>query len=98
MSRLLNAEAEVEQAIWGVRLSVGSFHLSDETTESITQLSSGAPKNILLQLHGTSWSQETRSQIVRLRSHTSVSALKCMYTVYFSLGALISAGLSQITH
>lgn len=37
-SCLLDAETEVEQAVGGVRLSVGSFHLSDETTEAVTEL------------------------------------------------------------
>ena len=48
MSNLLDAEAEVEQAVGGVRLPVGSFQLSDEATEAVAQLSSGALKNILL--------------------------------------------------
>lgn len=47
-SNLLDAEAEVEEAVGGVRLSVGSFQLSDEATEAVAQLSSGALKNILL--------------------------------------------------
>lgn len=54
-SCLLDAEAEVEQAVGGVWLSVGSFHLIDEATETIAQFSSGALKNILLQLHETSF-------------------------------------------
>lgn len=54
MSCLLDAEAEVEQAVGGVGLSVGSFHLIDEATEAVAQLSSGALENILLQLHETS--------------------------------------------
>lgn len=54
MSCLLDAEAEVEHAVGGVGLSVGSFHLIDEATEAVAQLSSGALENILLQLHETS--------------------------------------------
>lgn len=45
---LLDAEAEVEQAVRGVRLSVRSFHLSDEAAEAVAQLSCGAFKDILL--------------------------------------------------
>lgn len=39
---LLDAEAEVEQAVGGVRLSVWSLHFSDEAAEAIAQLSCGA--------------------------------------------------------
>lgn len=63
MSCLLNAEAEVEQAVRGVWLPTGSFHFIDEATESITQLSSGAPKNILLQLHGTCCNQDKKKGV-----------------------------------
>ena len=45
-SCLLYAEAEVEQAVGGVLLPVRSFHLSDETTEALAQLSRRAAKNV----------------------------------------------------
>lgn len=47
-SCLLYAEAEVEQAVGGVRLSIGSLHLGNETNEAFTQLRRGAPKNVLV--------------------------------------------------
>lgn len=47
-SHLLNAEAEVEQAVGGVRLSIRPFHLSDEAREAAVQFRCGAVKNILL--------------------------------------------------
>lgn len=60
-SCLLDAETEVEQAVGGVKFSAWSFHLGDEATEAVAQLSGGAAKNILLQLHGTSWESEGRT-------------------------------------
>lgn len=62
MTCLLNAEAEVEEAVGGVRLSIGSFHLTDERTKTVAQLSRGAAENILLQLYGASWNQDIGSQ------------------------------------
>lgn len=48
VSCLLDAEAEVEQAVGGVGLSIGPFQLPDEATEAVAQLSCGALKNVLL--------------------------------------------------
>lgn len=51
-SDLLDAQAEVEEAVRRVRLPVGSFHLRDEAAEAVAQLGCGAFEEVLLQLHG----------------------------------------------
>lgn len=58
MSCLLDAEAEVKHGVGRVRLSVWSFHLSDEAAEAVAELSGGAAKKILLQLQRTRWRQD----------------------------------------
>ena len=47
---LLDAQAEVEQAVWQVGLSVGSLHLDSEAAETVAQLCGGAAQDVLLQL------------------------------------------------
>lgn len=61
-SHLLDAEAEVEQAVRGVGLPVGPFHLVDEAAESVAQLSGGALENVLIQHHRTGWRQQVTRQ------------------------------------
>ena len=60
-SCLLDAEAEVEDAVRWVLLSVWSFHLRDEAAESVAQLGGGASEEILLQLDGPSWDRHETS-------------------------------------
>ena len=56
-SYLLQTQAQVEQAVWGVALSVGALHLTDEATEAEAQFGRGALEHVLLQDHGPSWDQ-----------------------------------------
>lgn len=51
MSCLLDAKAEVEETVRGVRRPIGPFHLRDKAAEAITEFSCGTLQNILLQQH-----------------------------------------------
>lgn len=48
---LLDAKAEVEQAVGAVRLPVGPLHLGNEAAEAVAELSCGALEDIRLQHH-----------------------------------------------
>ena len=49
-SHLLDAEAEVEQAVWLVGLSVGPLQLHGEAAQAVAQLGGGAAQDVLPQL------------------------------------------------
>lgn len=45
---LLDAEAEVEKPVGGIRFPIPLFHLSDEEAEALVQLGGRTPKNVCL--------------------------------------------------
>lgn len=57
-SHLLDAEAQVEQAVRGVGLPVRPLDLVDEAAESVAQLSRGALEDVLVQHHRAGWKQQ----------------------------------------
>lgn len=61
-SHLLDAEAEIEEAVRGVGLPVRPFDLVDEAAESVAQLSRGALEDVLVQHHRTGWKQQGTRQ------------------------------------
>lgn len=53
-SCLLDVEADVEEAVGGVRPAVGAFHLRHEASEALAQLGRRALQDVLAQRHGQS--------------------------------------------
>ncbi len=54
-SNLLNAQAQVVDAIGFIRLAVWSADLLDETAQTVTEIRRSALQHILLHSHGAFW-------------------------------------------
>lgn len=88
-SHLLDAEAEVEQAVRGIGLPVWPLDLIDEAAESVAQLSRGALEDVLIQHHRTGWKQQESGTEWESRHQHLVHLVAVTFAGWFTLKACV---------